>query len=81
MFCLPFCPSFCPGVCLKLYHYFFLNFGLVLETHIKLCMTEPDFLDNFFLTQNLENGPKMGQKQGFFNLLKDLVINFTEFVL
>ena len=26
--------------------------------------------------QNWENGPKMGQKQGFWNLLKNLVINF-----
>ena len=29
-----------------------------------------------FLPQNWEKGPKMGQKQGFFNLLENLVINF-----
>ena len=31
---------------------------------------------NLFCPQNRENGPKMGQKQGFLNLLKKLVINF-----
>ena len=30
----------------------------------------------FFLPQNWEKRPKMGQKHGFFNLLKNLVINF-----
>ena len=30
----------------------------------------------FFLPENWEKGPKMGQKQGFFNLLENLVINF-----
>ena len=30
----------------------------------------------FFLTKNWEKGPKMDQKQGFFNLLENLVINF-----
>ena len=49
---------------------------MVLESHLKLCMTELDFLGNFFCPQNLENGPKMGQKQGFLNLLGNLVITF-----
>ena len=40
---------------------------MLLETHMKLCVTEPDFL---------ENGPKIGERQGFLNLLKNLVINF-----
>ena len=33
-----------------------------------------------FLPENWEKGPEMGQKQGFFNLLENLVI-FTEFDL
>ena len=47
-----------------------------LETHIKLCVAKPDFLGKFFCPQNWENGSKKGQKQGFLNLLEDLVINF-----
>ena len=34
------------------------------------------FWESFFLPQNWEKWPKMGQKQGFFNLLENLVINF-----
>ena len=50
---------------------------MVLETQMKLCVTELDFLVIFVSPQNWENGPKMGQKQGFFyNLLKNLVTNF-----
>ena len=49
---------------------------MVLETHMKFCVTEPDFPEKNFLPQNWENGPKMGQKQDFLNLLKNLVINF-----
>ena len=42
---------------------------------MKLCVTE--FSEKkFFLPQNWEKGPKMGQNQGFFNLLENLVINF-----
>ena len=48
---------------------------MVLGTLMKLCVTE--FSEKkFFLPQNWEKGPKMGQKQGFFNLLENLVINF-----
>ena len=37
----------------------------MLQTHMKLCLTEPDFLEkNFF--KNWENGLKMDQKQVFF---------------
>ena len=32
--------------------------------------------EKFFLPQNWEKGPKVGQNQGFFNLLDNLVINF-----
>ena len=49
---------------------------MVLETDMKLCVTEPDFPGKFFLGEKLGNGPKMGQKQGFFNLLENLFINF-----
>ena len=57
-----FCPSFhlCPSVFLELYHLLFLNFGLVLETHMKLCVTGPDFPEKCFCSENWENGPKMG---------------------
>ena len=49
---------------------------MVLETHMKLGMTQPDFLGKIFFASNWEKGPKMVQKQGFFNLLENLVINF-----
>ena len=43
----------------------------MLEIHMKLCMTEPHFLEkNFATPPNRENGPKMGQRQGFLNILK-----------
>ena len=53
-----------------------MNFGMVLENHINLCMAETDFLEKFFCPKILENGPEMGQKQSFLILLKDLVFNF-----
>ena len=40
----------------------------MLETHMKLCVKEPDFPGNFFLPQKIG---KMGQKQGFLNLLEN----------
>ena len=48
----------------------------MLECDVKLCVTEPDFPEKKILPKNWENGPKMGQKQGFFNLLENLVITF-----
>ena len=73
-------PSICPfvrlGVFLELYHYLFLNFGMVLETYMTLFVTELDFPEKTFCSQNWENGPKMCQKQGCWNMLKSLVINF-----
>ena len=33
---------------------------MLLETHMKLCITEPDFRGNFFCPKNGENGPKTG---------------------
>ena len=32
---------------------------MVLEAHV-LCLTEPDFFENFFCPTNGENGPKIG---------------------
>ena len=31
---------------------------MLLEGHIKLCVTELDFPENFFYPKNWENGPK-----------------------
>ena len=45
--------------------FFFLNFGMVLKTHMKLCMTELDFPEINFSLKNLKNEPKMGPDQGF----------------
>ena len=45
------------------------------KTYMKLCVTELDFLGKKFYPKNCENGPKIDQKQGFLNLLKNLVIN------
>ena len=42
----------------------------MLETHMKLCVTEPDFPVKNFCPENWENGPKMGQKQGFFEYIE-----------
>ena len=45
----------------------------MLETHIKLCVTEPDFPEKISFSPKIG---KMGQNQGFLYLLKNLVINF-----
>ena len=51
---------------------------MVLETHMKLNPYEVAHdrarFSRFLLPQNCENGPKMAQKQGFLNLLKNVVI-------
>ena len=43
------CPSGCLGVLLEFYRQFFLNFGMVLETHMKLGVTEPNFPEKKFI--------------------------------
>ena len=48
----------------------------MLETHMKLCMTEVDFPEKKFCPKNWGNEPKIGQKQGFKNLLENEFINF-----
>ena len=47
---------------------------MVLETLIKLCMIEPDFLEKLFLPKKVG---EMGKKKGFLNLKKKLVIIFS----
>ena len=48
---------------------------MVVETH-EVVRDRAGFSGKIFLPQNWEKEPKMGQKQGFFNLLENLVINF-----
>ena len=73
-------PSLCPGVFLELDHEFFLNFGMVLETQMKR-VAESDFLEKTFLAPKLRIWSTLGQTEIFLNLLKNLVLFFTEFVL
>ena len=48
---------------------------MVLETHMKLCVTA-EFYGNFFDPKIGKMDQKMDQKQGFLNLLKNLVIPY-----
>ena len=41
----------------------------MLETHMKLCVTESDFLKENFLPQKLGNSTKNGPKTGFFEYI------------
>ena len=43
---------------------FFLELNMVLEAHVVLCMTEPDFLKIMFRHQNGENRPSPGFFEG-----------------
>ena len=52
-------PAVCWGAFLELDHYDSLNFGMVLETLIKLFVTELDFLGKFFLPAKIG---EIGQK-------------------
>ena len=65
--------SVCVGIFLKLYHQFFKNFGMVLETYMKLCLMKLNFLDFFFFFFAPKIGrwaPKLASKQRFYNLFK-----------
>ena len=66
-------PSFCLGVFLGLYHYFFSRFWHCARNPCEVVPDSQIFHKKFFVPKN---GPKMGQKQGFLNYLKNLVINF-----
>ena len=68
-------PSICPGVFLELYHQFFLNFGM-LETHMKLWRDRVRFSGKKLLPPKSRKWTKNGPKQGFLNLLENLVIYF-----
>ena len=48
---------------------------MVLESHVKVCVTEPDFLGKIFLPQKLGKWAQNGPKTGFFQL-ENLVIDF-----
>ena len=43
---------------------------MVLETHIKLCVTGPDFLEKKILPQKLGKWTKNGPKTGFFKFIE-----------
>ena len=53
---------------------------MVLQAHVLLCMRVGFVKKKIYCPKNGENGLKMGQKQGFLDLLKNLVI-FSEFGL
>ena len=42
----------------------------MLEIHIKLCVTEPDFPEKLVLSQNLGKWNKNGPKTGFFEFIE-----------
>ena len=48
----------------------------MLETHMKLCVTEPDFSEKKNFPQKFGKWEKMGQRQDFLNILKNFVIDF-----
>ena len=78
--CSSFCSSVCPSVCLSIFlelcYCFFLNFGILLESRVRLCLTKQDFLGNFVAPKIGKMGPKWAKNRFFFNLLENLVINF-----
>ena len=66
-------PSFCPCVFLELDHQFFHICGIVLETHMKFCTTNPDFLvGKFFAPEKQENGSEIG----FFEFIEKFRLQF-----
>ena len=64
---LPFCLS---GYFLGIISFFFLNFGMVLEAHMKLCVAEPDFSGGNFLPKKMGKWTKNGTKTGFFEFIE-----------
>ena len=48
---------------------------MVLETYMKLCLTELDFLEKvFFATKIRKMDQKWAKNRGFFYLLKNLIL-------
>ena len=59
--CLSICLFVAADIFLELDHQFFQSFGMVWETHVKLCVTKPGFLKNIaFAPQDEKNRPKIG---------------------
>ena len=73
--CQSFPPDICQDVFLEFDSEISLNFPMVLETRMKLCI-RAQFFGKTFLLQKLGKWGK-----NMFNLKKKLVIIFTEFVL
>ena len=75
------CPSFRPSFCLSGRFFgivsVFSNFWLVARNLYEVVLDTARFSGKNFCLQYWENGRKMGQKQGFLNLLKNVVINFV----
>ena len=44
----------------------------MLETHMKLCVTEPDFPEKKILTPKLGKWTKNGPKKGFFEFIEKI---------
>ena len=66
-------PSICLGIFFELYHCFFLNFGMVLKTHMRLYVIGPDFLGFFFFVLFFFFTPKIGKngpKTRFFEFIE-----------
>ena len=49
---------------------------MVLETHMKLCLSELDFLEKIFLPQKLAKWTKDVPKTGFFEFIEKFGTNF-----
>ena len=45
---------------LEIRYFFFFNFGMMLRTHTKLCLTELHFFGTIFSRKNWKNWPKIG---------------------
>ena len=75
------CPSFRPSFCLsrrflRVLSFIFAKFWHGARIPCKVVHYRAGFSGKIFCPLNWENGPKMGPKQGFFDLLENLVINF-----
>ena len=51
--------------------FFYFYFGMVLETHMKLGVIAPDFVEKMFLPSKLGKCAKTWQKIGFFEFIKE----------
>ena len=58
--CLSLRPAICLVVLLELDYYISPNFGMLLDTFTKLCMTEPELLVKTLLAKWVKNRPKVG---------------------